>query len=194
LTDDTATRPLVLAVIAGTLTAGVEPGHFATALAQRITRETGLRAGAAPRLTSDPTPGCDVLVLDAVHPSAAAGADFVLLLSGHANAASESAWRDTLIDGGMAWARVDTAGGSGDDLRGGAGSSESLDAALDAALDATAPLLRRRARPDTGLFTRLARRNAEHAGWRWVCDSCDVPECEHALRVASRMDSRAAVR
>jgi hypothetical protein len=50
-----------------------------------------------------------------------------------------------------------------------------------------APLLRRRALPRDGLFSRLARRNAEAPAWQWVCEKCDVPECEHAqLRHAGR--------
>jgi hypothetical protein len=54
------------------------------------------------------------------------------------------------------------------------------EARLESALDAVAPLLRRRALPRDGLFTRLARRNAEAPAWQWVCEKCDVPECEHA--------------
>ncbi len=204
MTESTPTRPLVLSVVGGGRGPGDETGRFALALAQRIERETGLRAGVAQRVESPPEPLWEVLVLDAGLPTAVTDADFVLLLSCDATAGEESAWRDRLIDAGLAWARVGTAGGNGTGRFGGAGSVESVDAtpdtaldataALDAALDSTAPLLRRRARPGTGLFTRLARRDAEHAGWRWACDSCDVPECEHALRVASRMDSGAALR
>jgi len=54
-------------------------------------------------------------------------------------------------------------------------------ARLDAALDAVAPLLRGRSRPGSGLFSRLAQREAQAAAWRWVCNDCDVPDCEHAL-------------
>ena len=54
-------------------------------------------------------------------------------------------------------------------------------ARLEAALDAVAPLLRGRSRPGSGLFTRLAEREAQAAAWRWVCNDCDVPDCEHAL-------------
>jgi nicotinamide riboside kinase len=50
----------------------------------------------------------------------------------------------------------------------------------EAALDAVAPLLRARALPRAGLFTRLQQRNASPAGRNWVCQQCDVPECEHA--------------
>lgn len=54
------------------------------------------------------------------------------------------------------------------------------EARLEAAVNAVAPLLRRRALPRDGLFTRLAKRNAEAPAWTWVCEKCDVPECEHA--------------
>lgn len=203
MTEGTPTRPLVLSVVGGDRGSGDETSRFAMALARRIERETGLRAGVAQRVESPPGPRWEVLVLDAGLPTAVTEVDFVLLLS-CATTGEESAWRDRLIDAGLAWARVGTAGGNGTERFGGARSVESVDetpdtaldaaAALDAALDSTAPLLRRRARPGAGLFTRLARRDAEHAGWRWACDSCDVPECEHALRVASRMDSGAALR
>jgi nicotinamide riboside kinase len=56
------------------------------------------------------------------------------------------------------------------------------DARVEAALDAVAPLLRARVSPRAGLFTRLQQRDAAAAGWRWVCDNCDVPECEHLMR------------
>jgi nicotinamide riboside kinase len=49
------------------------------------------------------------------------------------------------------------------------------------ALDALTPLLRRHARIGAGLFSRLAARDAAAPRWDWVCDQCDVPECEHLL-------------
>lgn len=49
----------------------------------------------------------------------------------------------------------------------------------ESALDAIAPLLRRRAMPRDGLFTRLAERGEESSRWTWRCDTCDVPDCEH---------------
>lgn len=55
---------------------------------------------------------------------------------------------------------------------------------VDNALDAMAPLLRPLAAPRTGLFSRLEQRNARSAQWRWVCETCDEPDCEHALRLA----------
>ena len=51
---------------------------------------------------------------------------------------------------------------------------------VDNALDAVAPLLRGRATPRTGLFSRLAARDAAQPAWRWICEKCDVPDCEHA--------------
>jgi nicotinamide riboside kinase len=54
-------------------------------------------------------------------------------------------------------------------------------ARLESALDAVSPLLRARAMPRQDLLTRLATREAAQPAWRWVCDECDVPECEHAL-------------
>lgn len=55
-------------------------------------------------------------------------------------------------------------------------------ARVEQALAAVAPLLARRAAPDSGLFTRLAQREAAQPAWQWVCDKCDVPDCEHRLR------------
>ncbi len=50
-----------------------------------------------------------------------------------------------------------------------------------AALDAVAPRLRARGTPGRGLFTRLAERNAAPLARPWFCETCDSPECEHAL-------------
>ena len=74
--------------------------------------------------------------------------------------------RALLIDHGLPWALVTGTG----------------EARLQAAVDAVAPLLRPRSRPGSGLFTRLAQRNAQRSAWQWVCTDCDVAECEHALR------------
>ncbi len=52
---------------------------------------------------------------------------------------------------------------------------------VQAAVDAVAPLLRPHIAPHSGLLTRLAERNAAAPAWRWVCEQCDSPECEHAL-------------
>lgn len=53
---------------------------------------------------------------------------------------------------------------------------------VEAALDAVAPLLRQTSAPSPGLFSRLAERDAAQPEWRWACDNCDEPECEHASR------------
>lgn len=190
--------------------------RFATALARRIVRETGLDARAHGPGRKEPEPGSEVLVWAGLPgPSARdAAVDLVLMLEGERPANAGPSWRDALIAAGLPWAcvggwtdniaalavdgaslapRIGAPGGvfdaALDDAVGTA-----LDTALHTALDAAAPLLRRRARPGAGLFTRLAHRNAEHAGWRWACESCDVPECEHALRVASRMDTGPTLR
>ena len=62
------------------------------------------------------------------------------------------------------------------------GVSGAGDARLACALDAVSPLLRAEAPANSGLFTRLAARDAAQPDWRWACD-CDVPECEHRLRM-----------
>ena len=54
-------------------------------------------------------------------------------------------------------------------------------ARLESAVDALAPLLRPPSRPGSGLFTRLADRQAEASHLRWACDCCSVPECERAV-------------
>ena len=54
------------------------------------------------------------------------------------------------------------------------------EARVEAALDAVAPLLRRDGAPATGLLSRLAARDAAQPAWRWVCETCDSPDCEHA--------------
>lgn len=51
---------------------------------------------------------------------------------------------------------------------------------LDRAFDAVSPWLRGRAAPRSGLFTRLAQRDAAQPAWR--CEHCDDPDCEHRLR------------
>jgi nicotinamide riboside kinase len=58
--------------------------------------------------------------------------------------------------------------------------SGSGEARVDSAFDAVAPLLRARAAPGSGLFTRLREREAATPAWRWICEKCDVPDCEHA--------------
>ncbi|NRF68414.1 ATP-binding protein [Aquincola sp. S2] len=74
--------------------------------------------------------------------------------------------RRLLIDAQLPWSLI---GGQGE-------------ARLDAALDAITPLLRRLDAPRRGLFTRLEAREAAEPPWRWSCEHCDAPDCEHALR------------
>lgn len=74
--------------------------------------------------------------------------------------------RELLVTQGLPWAMVAGVG----------------DARLDRALDAVAPLVRARPQPGRGLFTRLDARNAEAAARPWRCETCDDPDCEHALR------------
>ena len=89
----------------------------------------------------------------------------------HVRGPVDTALRDLMTRHGIGWSLVSGQG----------------DARLERALDAAAPLLRERARPGSGLFTRLAERDAAQAGWQWVCEKCDAPECEHRL-----LKSRAA--
>jgi nicotinamide riboside kinase len=56
---------------------------------------------------------------------------------------------------------------------------------VDNALNAVTPLLGRRAASHSGLFTRLAQRQAAQPAWQWICEKCDVPDCEHQLRRAT---------
>jgi len=53
-------------------------------------------------------------------------------------------------------------------------------ARLDAAIDAVTPHLLAGTSGATGLFTRLAVRDAAQPAWAWVCETCDSPDCEHA--------------
>jgi len=60
------------------------------------------------------------------------------------------------------------------------------DAGLQQAEDLLAMRLRPRIQPGSGLFSRLQARESVSRQWRWTCDSCDDPDCEHALRQAVR--------
>lgn len=84
----------------------------------------------------------------------------------HVRAPVDAALRELLAAHRIAWSRVAGTGAS----------------RVESALDAVAPLLRGRASPKRGLFTRLAERDASQPEWPWVCESCDVPECEHLMR------------
>jgi nicotinamide riboside kinase len=87
----------------------------------------------------------------------------------HVRAPIDTMLRELLATHGIGWSLVS---GSGT-------------ARVDNALDAVAPLLRRRASPGSGLLTRLAQRDAAQPLWQWVCEKCDAPDCEHALRAAA---------
>lgn len=82
----------------------------------------------------------------------------------HVREPIDRALRALLTEHGIAWSVV---GGQGA-------------ARLDQAFDAATPLLVRLAPPQSGLFTRLAEREAALPAWRWVCEKCDMPDCEHA--------------
>jgi nicotinamide riboside kinase len=84
----------------------------------------------------------------------------------HVRAPIDAMLRELLAAHGIAWSLVS---GSGE-------------ARVDNALNAVTPLLRRRAPPGSGLLTRLAQSDAEQPAWLWVCEKCDVPDCEHRLR------------
>lgn len=90
----------------------------------------------------------------------------------HVRAPIDAMIRTLLIEHGQRWSLV-------------AGSGE---ARLENALDAIAPLLRARAAPRRGLFTRLDARNAEDRPW--ICEACDDPDCEHRLRTATTTGAR----
>ncbi len=76
--------------------------------------------------------------------------------------------REALIGHALPWSLVAGAG----------------EARIENALDALAPLLRRRATPRRGLFTRLDERNAQDRPWS--CELCDDPDCEHRTRALPR--------
>jgi nicotinamide riboside kinase len=75
----------------------------------------------------------------------------------------DHALRSALLNAGLGWSLVS---GSGP-------------ARIEAALNAVTPLLAKRETPRNGLFVRLAQRDAAQPQWRWICEKCDVPECEH---------------
>lgn len=98
----------------------------------------------------------------------------------HVRVPVDSIIRRLLIDNALPWALV---AGQGD-------------ARLESALDAVAPLLRRHVAavtgPTGGLFSRLAERDAAQPVWRWLCETCDSPECEHQLqRLRDAQDKKA---
>lgn len=83
----------------------------------------------------------------------------------HVRMPVDSILRRLLIDNALPWSLVAGQGA----------------ARLESAVDAVAPLLRRRADTADGLFSRLLGRDAAQPAWRWPCETCDSPECEHRL-------------
>lgn len=73
--------------------------------------------------------------------------------------------RQALLSAGLGWAVVAGLG----------------TARVEAALNAITPLLKARPSPRQGLFSRLSDRQDALAEWRWACENCDVPECEHLM-------------
>lgn len=57
-------------------------------------------------------------------------------------------------------------------------------ARVEAALNAITPMLLSRKAPRSGLLTRLNERQASFPERRWICEHCDVPECEHLTLAA----------
>ncbi len=89
----------------------------------------------------------------------------------HVRVPVDSAVRALLAAHGLGWSVV---GGQGA-------------ARLEQAFDAVSPLLAMLAPAGAGLFTHLAQRDGTAPVWRWVCEKCDVPDCEHAaLRLLQR--------
>lgn len=84
----------------------------------------------------------------------------------HVRAPVDSMLRELMAAHGIGWSLVS---GQGEQR-------------LANALDAVTPLLAGRAGAGSGLFTRLAAREAAQPVWQWVCETCDVPDCEHALQ------------
>ena len=79
----------------------------------------------------------------------------------------DQALRALLVEHRLSWSVV---GGQG---------NARLEQAFDAAsrlLAALAPAGER----SSGLFSRLRARDAAMPQWQWVCEKCDVPDCEHA--------------
>jgi len=156
---------------------------LAAALARRLAEETGLRCTwVSERARVDAAMAAhDIVVCDMAMPMKTvawhrAHVALTLLtaidLPGMADEAerADAALRELLRAEALPWVLVSGRG----------------EARVEAALDAATPLLRRRGTPRAGLLTRLARRNAAAPRWDWVCDKCDVPECEHAQRRSGR--------
>lgn len=178
-------QPPLLIVVLGAK--GTEKTALAAALAQRLADETGLRCGSGPPPIDAAALACELFVCATdepvpASPSPALQVAQTLLLAldprrhDPAAEATETALRAQLQAAGGPWMLIAGQGA----------------ARLEAAIDALAPLLRARTVPRAGLLTRLAQRNAAAPRWHWVCENCDVPECEHAQRFSSTHPRRAA--
>ena len=77
--------------------------------------------------------------------------DHLMLIAG----GDDAAWRDALSASGLPWSVLHAN-------------------VVESALDVIAML-----QPRAGLLTRLQQREAAEPSWRWVCEKCDSPECEH---------------
>ena len=182
-----AAHPALLIAVLGA--PGTDPVALAEALAHRLAEETGLRCAAGPAPAAGATTiangpsgdaRCEVLVCPAdtllhsahwhrTHVALSVLAGLDPLRYDPAAEHADTALRSHLQAAGAAWV-----------LAAGTGAAR-----LESAVDAVAPLLRARETPRGGLLTRLSRRNAAAPQWQWVCEKCDVPECEHAQRLSS---------
>ena len=170
-----STQALVIAVLGAE---GTGTDALAAALARRLAAETGLCCARISLLTDADLPAHDLVVwhVDPSAPSAAWRHVALTLLTAldplHCEPSAEAAdaaLRTQLQAAGRPWVLVSGTG----------------PARVEMAVDAVAPLLRTQRTPRSGLLTRLARRNAAAPRWQWVCETCDVPECEHAQRLSS---------
>jgi hypothetical protein len=163
---------------------------LADSLAARIREDTGWATritehGSTPKATS--VPGGELLMSLIAHAAekvapggltpALVGVDHAWLLPG--TGPDAEAVEAVLMRSNASWTRL---GGIAPTLAAdGEWDHESLSTQ---ALASITSLLRTRITPGGGLFTRLAQRDARYAAWRWSCDNCDDPDCEHALRVS----------
>lgn len=177
-----STPALVVAVLGAE---GTGAAALASALARRLAAETGLRCARVSRPADTDLLVHDLIVWHADPSAPTADWRHVALTlltaldplhSDPSAEAADAALRGVLQAAGLPWVLISGAG----------------PARVEAAVDAVAPLLRTRRMPRRGLLTRLARRNAAAPQWQWVCETCDVPACEHAQLVSSAHRRRAA--
>jgi hypothetical protein len=145
-----AVEPLRVAVAGGD-----EAPALVEALAASLANSTGLRCG-----TVVGHPSALDVVITPIGAGAIPAATLTLLIPSPA----ATALRAELLRAGASWSVLPA--------------EPALQ--LEAAIDALTPLLLKRAPPRNGLFSRLQAREAAQPAWRWVCEKCDVPECEHA--------------